>query len=178
MLFSSCGHVSCLTVSLLACLNLWWAASAKRVGRSETLTCVNQKEELGLSSYWYVLGGRVVDQKLAVVAVSVAEPQLRDGHVQSVAAGVSADAGAVPVGAVEGRERVAGVHVQHVAAAQPAALQVNAKGRFCPRFDRTGQNHTVALIPLQELNVTENLTEANTSVTIGANIQTFECTFI
>lgn len=134
------------------------------MGWNETLTTINEKEEFSLSLYLYVFRGRVVHNKLAVVPVCVTDPQLRDGYIQGVTAGVSTDTGAVFVSTVERGELGLGVHEKHFATLQPAALQVDTKGRFFPLLNHTGKNHRFTLMPLQELYVTEYLIETKTVV--------------
>lgn len=91
--------------------------------------------------------------KLTVVAVRVPDPQLRDGHIQKVKAWVSTDNGAVFVSTVVRVELGAGVLEQHVAGMEPAAFQVDTKGRGAPLLNRTRKNHRLTLMSLQELNV-------------------------
>lgn len=95
-------------------------------------------------------GGRVLHHKLAAVAVGVSDPQLGDGDVKLMGAGVSADAGAALVVVAGNTELAPGVLEQHIAGLQPGALQVHAKGREAAGLQRTGQQHRLALLPLQE----------------------------
>lgn len=78
--------------------------------------------------------------------------------------GVSTDAGAVFVITVDQSELTLGVHEQHFTRMQPAALQVDTKGRGVFLLNRTGKNHRFTLMFLQELNVTEYLTETKINV--------------
>lgn len=118
------------------------------------LTSRDKQEEVGPSWQLVVSGGLVRHYKLALVAVGVVDPQLGDGDVDGVVARVSAGAGAVLV-AFFGRGQLSlGVHEQHLPGLQPATLQVHAKGCGVSAVQQTGQRHRLALLPLQELNIT------------------------
>lgn len=144
--------------SLTSCevTNKW----KKCVGWNERklqLTGTNKEEEFSLSTQLFVFRETVFHKKLTVVAVCVTDPQLRDGHIQRVAARVSADAGAVLVVIITHTELLFGVHEQHFTGIQPAALQVDTEGRRVSLLNRAGKNNGLPLMPLQELNVTAYL---------------------
>lgn len=107
-----------------------------------------------LSRHFQVFRGRVFHHKLTEVATCVADLQLRDGHIQNVAARVSADTDAVFVLIFFRSELALGKHEQHFNGMLAAAQQIHTERCGVIRLDDTGENHRVALVPLQVANDT------------------------
>lgn len=141
------------------------------------LTRSDVEEELSLARNGFVDRRRVFHDELTEVSVSVRGPQLGEAHVQQVAARVSADSDALVVVGVGHGDLAVGVHEQHVTGMQPAALQVDGERRGAALFGHAGKDHGVALMPLQETNVTTYCVEIErTCVTTAAvrKCDTFE----
>lgn len=106
-------------------------------------TSTDEEEKVGLPGLGDVLRLGVVDVELADVAVGVRGPQLREGHVERVAAGVSAHAATVVVLRVQhGHFRVL-VFKEDLGATQPGAFQVNTNGRGQSLVHKAGEDHRV-----------------------------------